>query len=466
MATATSKTKNNKKQVEIAIESDPNNSKTILDFINNELREYAVYDNSRSIPSVVDGLKTSQRKVIYTAFTLKKGVMIKTTALGAKASDLTHYKHGEASIVGTVIKLAQDYAGSNNYPLLEKDGQFGTAQYNQSSSPRYIHVSRNDAIDDMFDAHDREIVKYLKFDGESIEPEYYLPKLPLILINGSVGIGNGYSTKILTRDVSKVAEYVKSKIETGEANPDLLLPSFNGFNGRIEQVTQNSYKIYGKIERLTSTKFAITELPPFSSFQYENVKDRILIPMKLNGVISDFENESQDGKWNIIISHKREFGLKTDEEIIETLKLFEKSSENITAWGYDNRLKVFNSAQELADYWIDNRCGWYQVYKDHVLSKMKVKNAYQYNLLKLIEYWLANPSITSLKKGPLLDELSAIVDDKEHIAKFLDQNILSLTSERVAKLKKDISELLKEQRALEKKTKEDLFIQEVSKFVK
>lgn len=441
--------------------------KTINDFIQNELREYATYDNERSIPSIVDGLKTSQRKVIFAAFTLKKDVLIKTSALGAKSSDLTHYKHGEASIIGTVIKLAQDYPGSNNYPILKKDGQFGTAQANASSSPRYIHVSRSDALDDMFEENDREIVNYIKFDGDLIEPDYYLTKLPLITINGTSGIGNGYSTKILPRDVKKVAQYVSEKISGKTPDQSLLLPSFNGFNGTVEQVTKTSFLIKGRIERINSTTFIIKDLPPSSSYQYENYKERVLIPLKIDSKsgIVEFENESQDGEWNIIIKHDRAFGKKTDEEILAAMKMIEKSSENITVWGFDKKFKVFDDIYQLVDYWIEERTKWHQVRKEHVLNKMSIKSAYQESLLKLIEHWLDNPDITKLKKDDLITDLKTVVDNDEHIAKFLEQNIMSLTKERVDKLKKDLAAVLRERKTLEKKSKETLFLEDIQDFL-
>lgn len=443
------------------------NKKQINDFVMNELKEFAVYDNSRSIPSVVDGLKTSQRKVIYATFTLKKDTPIKTSALGAKSSDLTHYKHGEASIIGTVIKLAQDYAGSNNYPILLKDGQFGTAQNNQSSSPRYIHVSRSDNLDNMFDENDREIVNYLKFDGDSIEPEYYLTKLPLIAINGTTGIGNGYSTKILQRNTQNVAKYISQIINKEELDEALLYPAFNGFNGQVEALTKSSFLIKGRFERLDKSTIIIRDLPPSSSFQYENYKEKVLIPLKIDtkSGVTDFENESKDGTWNIIIKHDRFFGRKTDDEIEKILKLTEKVTENITVWGYDNKFKVFDDIYQLIEYWTVERAKWHKVRKDHVLEKMSIKNAYQENLLKLIEYWLENPEIAKLKKDDLIKTLQNVADDNDHISRFLDQNIMSLTKERVEKLKKDISEIIKERKALEKKSINTLFLEDLKQFI-
>lgn len=442
--------------------------KQVNEFIDNELREYAIYDNTRSIPSVVDGLKTSHRKVIHTVFqTLKPMVDIKTSSLGASASNLTHYKHGENSIVDTVIGLAQDYAGSNNYPLLLKEGQFGTVVNNANSSPRYIFVKRYDKLDDMFDVNDREIVNYLKFDGDQIEPEFFLPKLPLILINGTRGIGNGYSSTITQRDVKKVAKYISAKLNGKRANKDWLIPSYNGFKGTVEVLGNTSFLIKGVVEKVNSTTSIIKDLPPTSSFQYEKYKERVLLPLLLDSKsgIADIENNSTETQWSITIKHNREFGQLSEEEMIEKLKLTERVSENLTVWGFDGKLKVFESAAEIADYWLENRLLWVAKRKEHILSKLRVKTDWLENLLTLIEYWLTNPDITKLKRDDLKAKLRKLVDNDEHISKFLDQNIMSLTKERVDKLREDIKKLIDEKNELEQKTVEQIFQQDLDAFL-
>lgn len=440
--------------------------KKVDDFINNELREYALYDNERSIPSVVDGLKTSQRKVIYTVFeTLKSKVPIKTASLGAKASDLTHYKHGENSIIDTVITLAKDYAGSNNYPLLLKDGQFGNVIDNGNSSPRYIFVMRYDKLDEMFDKEDREIIEYLKFDGCSIEPRFYLPKLPLVLINGSTGIGNGYSCNILTRDVSSVAKYLNNKITNKKSKVDFLLPSFNGFTGQVIRLSDTSYEVHGVIERVNTTQTIIKDLPPSSRYQYDKYKERVLLPLILDNKVgvTDFINESTESGWHIIIKHTREFGNCTDEELLQKLKLVEKVTENITVWDYDNKLRVFNSAYDLIDYWFDERIKWIETRKSHKLSKLKDRVDWYNSLLKLIEYWLEN-DLSKLPKNELTSRLSNVCDNIEYINKFLDQNIMSLTFDRVNKLKSDIKLIIDEYSELEKMTSNDIFAVDITPF--
>lgn len=444
------------------------NQKKVSDYINNELREYAVYDNSRSLPSMVDGLKVSQRKVIYAVFeSLKPMVEIKASQLALSASKMTHYRHGEQSITDTVVILAKDYAGSNNYPLLLKEGQFGTAIDNENSSPRYISVKRYNKGDDMFDKDDRSIINYLQYDGDDIEPEFYLPKLPLIAINGSLGIGNGYSSKITLRDTKKVAKYVHDKITKGKADKKLLTPSYNGFNGEVEVLGDKTYLVKGAIERVNTTTTVITDLPPSSAFQYEKYKERVLLPLLENSKsgLNEIYNESSEGKWNIILKHTREFATCDDAELLERLKMTERITENLTVWGFDNKLKVFNSIVELVDSWIENREEWIKTRKEYVLSEMDKKTSWQRSLLALIEYWLKHDDLTKIKKDELISRLKTVVDNDDHIIKFLDQNIMSLTSERVAKLRKEIKEILTERDSYEAKTVKEIFAEDVKAFI-
>ena len=448
-----------------------NKIKNVDEFILNELRGYAVYDNERSIPSVVDGLKISQRKVIFTAFkTMRPMVDLKTSSLGSSASALTHYKHNENSIIDTVIGLAKDFAGSNNYPLLLKEGQFGTAINNENSAPRYIFVKRDNKLDDMFEADDREIVDYLVFDGDSIEPMYYLPKLPLIIINGTKGIGNGYSSSITLRDTKKVAEYITQKLTDPKSTPDksLLYPSYNGFTGEVEVHTDKSFTIKGRIERVDLNTTIIKDLPPTGSFQYEKYKARTLLPFILDSKsgVTDFIDESTEGNWNITIKHSREIGRKTDAQLIEFFKITDKVTENITVWGFDNKLKIFESVYDLVDYWIENRLTWVETRKQHVLEKSRIKSEWLEDFLKLIELWISDSDIVKLKKDDLIAKLKTVVDNDKHISKFLDQNIMALTAERLDKLRKDIAEALKFRKTYQKKTIQKILADDIEIFTK
>lgn len=186
----------------------------VLDFIANEWAQYADYDNRRSLPHIMDGLKITQRKAMYTATLLPKGDKpTRVSQFSSEAAKVTAYHHGESSMISTVVGLAQDYPGSNNYPWLEKHGQFGSRLSNDSAAPRYIHTKLHKNWDTFFKKEDQEIVEHLYDDGDKIEPKYFIPVVPTVLLNGADGVGNGYKAKILTYDVASVAKALREIVK-------------------------------------------------------------------------------------------------------------------------------------------------------------------------------------------------------------------------------------------------------------
>lgn len=98
----------------------------ISDFVNKELILFSMADNIRSIPSVADGLKPGQRKVLFACFKRNLVNEIKVAQLAGYVSEKTAYHHGEQSLTATIVGLAQNFVGSNNVNLLDPRGQFGT----------------------------------------------------------------------------------------------------------------------------------------------------------------------------------------------------------------------------------------------------------------------------------------------------------------------------------------------------
>lgn len=165
----------------------------ISDFINKELILFSMADNMRSIPSAIDGLKPSQRKVVFGCFKKNLTKQIKVVSLAANVLESTHYLHGEASLQQTITALAQDFTGSNNINLLHPQGQFGSRIEGGSDAAacRYIYTFLSPITRSIYHPDDDNILEYLDHDGSRIEPQWYIPVLPMILINGADGIGTG-----------------------------------------------------------------------------------------------------------------------------------------------------------------------------------------------------------------------------------------------------------------------------------
>jgi DNA topoisomerase-2 len=171
---------------------DPNQPNVSFEeFINKELIQFSASDHRRSIPSAIDGLKPSQRKVLFACFKRNVVTDLKLVQLAGYVAEKTSYHHGEASLHATIIKMAQDFVGSNNFPLLVPSGQFGTRAQGGTdfASPRYIFTRLAPIARALFPEADDAHLQHLEEDGISVEPRYYLPVVPALLLNGSNGIG-------------------------------------------------------------------------------------------------------------------------------------------------------------------------------------------------------------------------------------------------------------------------------------
>ena len=251
------------------------------DFVHKELSLFSVADNQRSIPCVVDGLKPSQRKVLFACFKRKLKREIKVAQLAGYVSEHSAYHHGEASLTGTIVGMAQDFVGSNNVNLLAPCGQFGTRIMGgkDAASSRYIFTKLEAVARKVFHPDDDAVLKYLDDDGQSIEPNYYVPVLPLALCNGADGIGTGWATSVPNYDPKQLIAVLRRMIahagddvdcdETSllatcaaeDVGADGLAPSYRGFKGDVILKKAGSYQALGRVERLDDTKVLIDELP-------------------------------------------------------------------------------------------------------------------------------------------------------------------------------------------------------------
>jgi DNA topoisomerase-2 len=232
---------------------------SFVDFIDKELSHFSHYDVERSIPSVIDGLKPSQRKIMFGMFKRCAGE-VKVEQLGGYVSEHSAYHHGEASLHGAIVGLAQNFVGSNNLELLTPIGQFGSRIQGgkDSASPRYIFCDLNPVTRKLFRKEDESVLKYLDDDGQRVEPEWYCPIIPLALVNGANGIGTGFSTQLPNFKVADVISNVRATI-LGEPMA-AMTPHYRGFTGTVYE---DSGKFYTKgiFSKLSQDSVEVTELP-------------------------------------------------------------------------------------------------------------------------------------------------------------------------------------------------------------
>jgi DNA topoisomerase-2 len=210
------------------------------EFVDRGLIHFSIYDNERSIPNLMDGLKISLRKILYAAF--KKGGLkteIKVAQFSGYVSEHSAYHHGEASLNAAIVGMAQNFVGSNNINLLEPNGQFGGRLQggNDSASERYIFTQLNRLTRLIYRQEDDAVLTYIDDDGQMVEPIYYAPAIPMILVNGSKGIGTGFSTDIMQHNPLQIIAYIRAMLaSTSVADRPIIEPYFKGFKGTIRNI--------------------------------------------------------------------------------------------------------------------------------------------------------------------------------------------------------------------------------------
>lgn len=239
------------------------------DFVHRELILFSRADLERSIPCMLDGLKPGQRKILFACFKRNLRADIKVAQLAGYVAEHSAYHHGEASLSATIINLAQDFVGANNINLLVPSGQFGTRLQGgkDAASPRYIFTRLSPLTRHLFNEGDDKLLSYLTEEGQSIEPEWYMPILPTVLINGAEGIGTGWSTFIPNYSPRDIVHNLKRLMADEELVP--MEPHYRGFKGTIERVERArsakkegcSYKVEGLITQTGETTLEVTELP-------------------------------------------------------------------------------------------------------------------------------------------------------------------------------------------------------------
>lgn len=313
----------------------------LTDFFNKDFVNYASYDNTRKIASYIDGLKSGSRKVAYTILEKSIKEPIKVSQLASKVAEFAEYLHG--SLDGVIVTLGQDYCGTNNLPLVQKKGNFGTRFTPEASASRYIFASGSEAFFKLFNAEDTPILEHQNFEGEEIEPKFYTPSLPVILINGSEGVSSGFAQKILPRNPEDVKKAVVYYIKNNKTFP--LTPWFKDFKGAIEKGDNpNQWLIKGTLKRIAPTKVQITEVPVGYDLKgYIKVLD----DLQDADVISDYKDLS-DSEFNFVVTMpKAQLDAATTDDLLVQLKLVKKVTENFTCMSEDNSIVEFQSDEDI-----------------------------------------------------------------------------------------------------------------------
>jgi DNA topoisomerase-2 len=441
-------------------------------------------DNIRSIPFLIDGLKPSQRKILFSSFKRGKNAKeIKVSQFAGFVSNETEYHHGEASLMGAIINMAQNYPGSNNINFLMPNGEFGTRRQlgKDAASPRYIFTNTNKLSYKIFREEDLPILEYCIEEGRKVEPVNYEPIFPTILVNGTDGIGTGYSTYIPCFDPKDIVMTLRSLIE--EKDFKEIHPKYQGFHGQIIKESDSKYVMKGSYEILDDETVHITELPIFMSFEKYR---EYLISIELQDkkeqsdkkLIVDFEQKPFPNKVDIIIKFKPtelqkliKFG-----DIEKYLKLSTSISlANMTMFNTNNKLIKYDTVYDIIEDFYIHRKEIYQKRKDyHTRVLENDMNIIKYKV-KFIEGILSKEiQIERQKKDKIISRLVELkfpklarsIDNPDVTYSYLtDLPLWTLTFEKIEELKKELEDTRRVFEEYKKLTVNNIWLKELDEFM-
>jgi len=374
---------------------------TVSDFIHRDMVHFSLADLERSVGSMVDGFKPSQRKVIFACCQRNLKKEIKVAQLAAYVSEKTSYHHGEVSLADTIVNMAQDYVGSNNMNLLEPKGQFGTRLQGgkDASQTRYIFTHLAEHTRKLFDPADDAVLTYLDDDGVSIEPEFFVPTLPNVLINGTQGIGTGFSSYVPPYNPVIIKKNIMRILEGKSPLP--MTPWFRGFTGIISESpdTTGTYVMEGRW-KTHGTTVTVTELPPG---RWTNDFKEHLETLIQKKVISDYKNNSTTTDVNFEIY--KYAAISSEEHLIRDFKLQKTiHTSNMHLFHPTKGITKYRTPEDILVDFVEIRMLYYQKRKAHLVSTLTEKALRLKNKSRFVKMVVDEELIVFRKKKAALEQ--------------------------------------------------------------
>lgn len=437
--------------------------RTIEDFFDNEYLGYAKYVvESRAIPSVIDGFKPTARKVAFVADQVwKRGdeKPMKVFQIAGRVAATAFYHHGNASLEATIIGMAQDF--KNSMPIFQGIGQFGSLRSPEAGAPRYVGVKFNKNFRLLY--KDFELVDPQYEEGEEIEPRFFLPIIPTVLLNGSAGIAVGFATNILNRHPVDLIDACTDVLDGKE--PRELKPWIRGFDGTFSRAADNpnSWIIRGKYNIKNTSTVEITEIPP--SFTYEKYEAHLDALIE-KGILASYDDNSSD-KINYLLKFPRQVlaDLINRKKLDDTLRMQEREGENLTTLDASRHLKVFENSEEIVKYFVDFRLKYYDLRKSHMIkmleAELKVLASRSQFVKAIIDKVL---EVANIKRADLVTKIEALGIEKDEGSYdfLLTMPIHTLTTEKYAELLKRRDQKQKDLDKSKKLTPEILYRNDLS----
>jgi DNA topoisomerase-2 len=419
----------------------PKTDKTLpyAEFVHRDLIHFSHYNLERSIPSAIDGLKTSQRKILFGCLKRKLTDKVKVAQLAGYVSEHAGYHHGEMSLNETIIGMAQTFVGSNNLPWLVPKGQFGTRLEGgkDSAASRYIFTYLQPYMKDLVPADDLPCLKYRDDDGLSVEPEWYAPVLPMLLVNGARGIGTGYSTYIPSYNPEVIRGILLRWLKNGDDMSGIhLTPWYRGFKGTII-ARDDGYDVTADYSYDQRTRtLQVRDLP--IEYWTSDFKAFLDAQCEKKDIIKDYTDTSTDVDVNF------EIVLKEDMTVPEIEKKLGLSSRikltNMHAFDRSGKIRKFASVNEILQEYADTRLALYAARKANMLTELRAKLPWHTSVVKFLT--LICEDVIDLRKKPHAECVSLLqTHDLTDIPDLLKLPISSMTMENVQKHQTELARI-------------------------
>lgn len=444
----------------------------------NELLHFSKYDCDRSIANLIDGNKISTRKILFAAFKRNLTKEIKVAQFAGYVSEHSGYHHGEQSLVGAIIGMAAEYTGTNNISLFTPNGQFGTRLKGgeDHASERYIFTQLSPITKYVYPEADNRILNYKDDDGQSVEPEYYVPIIPMICVNGGKGIGTGFSSDIPQCNVYNIIDYILYRI-SGKVKkcPDIEL-HYEGFNGTIERLTDTKYLIKGCYEIIGVDTIRITELPigtwteKYKTY-IEQLMDKKSDKKTQRCIVKsykdlctdttiDFEIKLVSGGVNKLLTQSSDYNCNGIEK---TFKLYTtKQTTNMWLFNQYQQLKKYRSISEIIDAYIPVRLETYEKRIAYLIKELERDVKILHNKSRFIQEQCDDViDLRKKKKNAVIELLSEnkydIIDEDEEYKYLRSMKFEDVEEENVVKLNTIKDNKINELEELKNKTPTDLW---------
>lgn len=444
-------------------ESTTRRSIRVRDYFNTAVKTFSLYDNVRSIPRITDGLKPSQRKAVYG--TLSRGENaseLQVERLSSLIAAKTDYHHGAASLIGTIVGMAADkMPGMNNMNLFVPSGQFGSRLTKEPGSGRYIFSELSPYFRQLFKKEDDCILVPLLSDGEEIEPETYIPLLPMSLVNGASGTGTGHACEIFSYHPEQIRDVVLKVLEGKKVKAGALTPWFRGYHGSVLRNSETGQvTTTGVLEVLNSTTIRITELP--LGVYLDSYKDH-LNKLEDEEFINQYDDNSSEDSFRFEIRVPRSTTALDHETLLKKFKLVGRGTENFTLWNADGKLQKFETAEAVIEGFVPWRLAKYEDRRLKLIADTNELIRYQSEVVRFIKFYLAN---TKVFKDTGKADLIALLLSKNFIdyERLLSMPIWNLTKDKIAELENKLADLKAYLASLEADTSIEMYKRELKSF--